>query len=293
MRYQVHPDHVAMGDLMRHIWIGCAIAAAVATMGHAQTNGFAPAELPSADFEGREYVDSRGCVFLRSTFGGQVTWVPRYGPDRQPVCNGTPDGDTVQAEVAPEVTVPAPVMQTQPVEMAATPAPQAPPRATPPARRTPARSTRQRAVPKADASGRHPSCPASAPFGQLVDTTLGRPLVRCVTSPALFLAPVHNGRSFDPNAPIALPGGDQQSERRAPLHSSATRGSVVQVGSFSVPSNATRLRARLLNSGLPANVYATRGYDVVTLGPFASPTEAQYALASVRGMGFSDAFIRR
>jgi hypothetical protein len=251
--------------------------ACVAAMGNAQTNRLEPAELPPAEFTAREYVDSRGCQFLRATFGGQVTWVPRYGPDRRPVCT-----DAVRPATAPERAVPIAEIG------AAIAAPSVSEYSTPRAQRSPRRS-----APKADRSGRHASCPASAPFGQLVDTTLGRPLVRCVTSPALFLAPVHNGRSFDPNAPIALPGGDQHSARRAPRHSDATRGSVVQVGSFSVPSNATRLRARLLNSGLPANVYAARGYDVVTLGPFASPTEAQYALASVRGMGFSDAFIRR
>ena len=287
---------------MKRFWIALGVAAAVATMGHAQTNGLTPAELPPSGFEGREYVDSRGCVFLRSTFGGEVTWVPRYGPDRQPVCNGAPSDD-VQADMgteedapvaeAPEAEAPTPedpVAEAPPVETRAAPDPVPQPRATAPARQTPARTTRRPALPRADASGRHPSCPASAPFGQLVDTTLGRLLVRCVTSPALFLDPIHDGRTFDPHAPIALPDGGSSAGQVAPGHPSGNR---VQVGSFSVPANATRLQARLRNAGLPAQVHRSRGYDVVTLGPFGSTTEAHSALGSVRGMGFSDAFIRR
>ncbi|MGL4412948.1 SPOR domain-containing protein [Roseinatronobacter monicus] len=288
---------------MKSFWIALGVAAAVATMGHAQTNGLDPAELPPAGFEGREYVDSRGCVFLRSTFGGEVTWVPRYGPDRQPVCNGTPSADAIadmvteqQAPIAEAAVADAPPAEEPVVEFPRTetrtaPVPVPQPRAAAPVRQTPARTQRRPALPRADASGRHPSCPASAPFGQLVDTTLGRPLVRCVTSPALFLDPIHNGPSYDPHAPIALPdGGQQQRGQVAPAHSSGNR---VQVGSFNVPANASRLRARLQNAGLPAQVHRARGYDVVTLGPFGSASEAHAALGSVRGMGFSDAFIRR
>lgn len=285
---------------MKRFWIALGVIAAVATMGHAQTNGLNPAELPPAGFEGREYVDSRGCVFLRSTFGGEVTWVPRYGPDRQPVCNGAPSADVVAAPVAEPSTPEEPVAEaTAPEEpeaeapraesrIAPVPVPQS--RAAAPVRQTPARTQRRPALPQADASGCHPSCPASAPFGQLVDTTLGRPLVRCVTSPALFLDPIHNGPSYDPHAPIALPDGGQQRGQVSPARNSGNR---VQVGSFAVPANANRLRARLQNAGLPAQVHRARGFDVVTLGPFGSASEAYSALGSVRGMGFSDAFIRR
>lgn len=244
--------------------------ACVAAMGNAQTNRLEPAE-----FTAREYVDSRGCQFLRATFGGQVTWVPRYGPDRRPVCT-----DAVRPATAPERAVPIAEIG------AAIAAPSVSEYSTPRAQRSPRRS-----APKADRSGRHASCPASAPFGQLVDTTLGRPLVRCVTSPSLFLDPIHNGTSYDPHAPIALPdGGQQRHGQGAQAHSSGNR---VQVASFAKPANAKRLRARLQNAGLPVQVHTVRGYNVVTLGPFISATEAHAALGSVRGMGFSDAFIRR
>ena len=291
---------------MRNIaWVIC-LTAGLATPVMAQINGPAPAELPPASFEGREYVDSRGCAFLRSTFGGEVTWIPRYGPDRQPICGAEPTviaQDTPEdvsppaepVETAQEATfaptvAPTPAPTTTPTTTPIRPVPQ--PVAAPAPRRAAAQPRRAPALPRADASGRHPSCPASAPYGQLVDTTLGRPLVRCVTSPALFLSPIHTGAGHDPHAPIALPDGShaRPTARAAPA---ARAGATVQVGSFAVPANATRLRARLQHAGLPARIHSARGLHVVTVGPFAAGSSAHSALSQVRRMGFSDAFLRR
>ncbi len=294
------------GVCMRYFWIALCMGALSVPV-FAQNNDLSPAELPPPDFEGREYVDSRGCVFLRSTFGGEVTWIPRYGPDRQPVCNGAPtlaeqptppEQEPVEQAAQPAATpTPAPAPEA-PVPVAVAPMQQ--PQVAPAPRRvaTASRPRVQRQVlPRADASGRHPSCPASAPYGQLVDTTLGRPLVRCVTSPSLFLAPIVNGSIYDPQAPIALPDGSSARQTShtvaAPRIAHGAHGRVVQVGSFSVPANATRLRARLQQAGLPARIHVSRGLHVVTAGPFAASQDAQSALARVRGMGFSDAFLRR
>ena len=45
-----------------------------------------PAELPPDDFAGRQFVDSAGCVFIRATVDGAVTWVPRLTVERPVLC---------------------------------------------------------------------------------------------------------------------------------------------------------------------------------------------------------------
>ena len=97
-----HPSVTDLGDIMRRFFTAAGLCLALSLPAGAQTTR-GPAELPPADFEGREYTDSQGCVFLRSTFGGEVTWVPRFGPDRQPVCNGT---EEVAAQSADDDTTP-------------------------------------------------------------------------------------------------------------------------------------------------------------------------------------------
>ena len=49
-----------------------------------------PASFPPAGFEGRQYVDSEGCVFIRAGAGQSVTWVPRVSREGQQICGAEP-----------------------------------------------------------------------------------------------------------------------------------------------------------------------------------------------------------
>ncbi len=76
------------------LWLRAAVLGLTAglSMGGVSSAQGVPAEIPSASYSGDQYVDSRGCVFVRVGFGATTEWVPRVGRDRQPVCGFAPSG---------------------------------------------------------------------------------------------------------------------------------------------------------------------------------------------------------
>ncbi len=66
-----------------------AVVIAVATTASAQSlrNAKPPANLPPASFDGLQFVDNNNCVYVRSGYGGRVTWVPRVDRKRRQLCD--------------------------------------------------------------------------------------------------------------------------------------------------------------------------------------------------------------
>jgi SPOR domain len=291
-----------------------------------------PAELPPASFKGQQYVDSRGCVFLRAGFDGRVTWVPRVTRDRKQMCGG-PVAATDTAAAAPEPAVT-----------------EAPMTAAPVARSTPApkKTVRTVAAPvPAPPPGMRMACPASTPFleqlrgpkgdsklyctrgdGTADGATLPRLIgagkvvghVSAVTisppSDTLPVVPKGYVRAWkddrlNPNRAKGTAEGEAAQDkvwsRKVPqdLTPEAKAAGVakvavgkifVQVGSFAVASNADGAQGRLAAMGLPVARSKSRingkAVQVVYAGPFATASDAQAALSAARRAGFSDAFIR-
>ncbi len=67
-----------------------------------------PADFPPASFNGKQFVDSRGCIYIRAGIDGNVTWVPRVTRSRKAICGYKPTFPAGIATVAAPTATPTP-----------------------------------------------------------------------------------------------------------------------------------------------------------------------------------------
>jgi len=276
-----------------------------------------PSEIPPASYTESQYVDSSGCVYVRAGFNGSVTWVPRYGNDRQPMCGFIPSLGGGASQVAetplarpgpPPVTVSAPEGATSGIRIrtvaSVAPEPAAPaPRvrsrqgAVAAAPRAPEIATQQ--VYLSDTPGYATERRQSNSFGRAFCG-----LNPCVTGDTPGL--MHGATASMPTARspgasggaivIAADQGQPAPRQRRSGAGQMTGGQYVQVGVYGSATNATAAIANLQSNGMP--VATARGvsggseYRVVLAGPFSDPGQLSAALHRTRAMGYSDAFVR-
>ena len=173
-----------------------AICAVVWMGGSAQAQSLraisGPSELPPPGFTSGQFVDSRGCVFVRAGYGGKVAWVPRVGNNRKPLCSkpaspavtvATAPSPTLQVAAPPVVAAPAEPAPAQPVRSAGAPMETVATLTTPPTIRAP---TQRSAVPKESFLPARVNAPAPVvarpAAAQAAAAPGGRSVVRLVAS---------------------------------------------------------------------------------------------------------------
>lgn len=257
-----------------------------------------PANPPPASFTGQQFVDARGCLFLRAGSGGRVTWVARIDRNHRPICGMPPMGSAPPAEVAEAPSLP----------------PVAAPRALPTGLAAPALPPV--AVPRALPAGLAARCPADAPNLARLATTSGTVLVctrgdgtldgwrppmlspgqaSVTLAPAQSQAPAFAQAAAAPRALPKPPKGwtlAWKDDRLNPLRALGTaEGEAEQDRIWQrkipmIPVVAALPPARPTGLAVSTMSQPAGGVGLfVQVGSFARPANASAALARVEGLG--------
>jgi len=200
-------------------------AALSAGSGQAQTllSNDGPAEYPPASYSANQYVDSRGCVYIRAGYAGQVQWIPRVTRERKLVCGYQPTF-AAQPAAKPSAPVPAPAPR---VAAAPTPEP----------------------APKVDA---RPSSPAGATTATTA-TPKGAALQAAEAAGACGGAEVLSARYVKDGSALAVRCGAETEPAKVAATPAPRPAPAAQTALAAVPSSAcpgaSPLSARYINDG--------------------------------------------
>lgn len=227
-----------------------------------------PAELPPAGYEDVQYVDSRGCVFVRVGHGNSVSWVPRMSSARQMVCGHSPSIETATAS-EPQ---PSGAVQTRPASQP--------------------RAISSRRAPPIQVENSGFVVPDGYRLAWSDDRLNPRRGQGTAEGEAMMLRLWTNTvpRELVPDADVN-PTPVVVSTRSAAI--TATHR-FIQVATFEHAANARRVAQQFRRMGLPARIgKTTRGTQVVLVGPFETQADLTSAMREVQRAGHPNAVFRR
>lgn len=272
---------------------------------HAATllNADGPAEIPPASYAAKQYVDTKGCVYVKAGVGNSVTWVPRVTRSRELVCGYRPSLQTLaQPAAVKNVPTVAPLrtasatQKTRPAtvkQTAASPVPRLP----------------KGYKPVWDDGRLNPRRGFGTESGKAemrkvwTDTVPMKLVPENGQDVKLKQAHIRYQEANGTGSSSRTATGTKSVPKTMRVAKSSSRkvstksgGRLVQVAAFGVAGNAQTTANKFHQMGLPVVLRSTKyngkNLNVLYLGPFARNADIKVGLNAAHTAGFKDAFVK-